>query len=127
MNGPNLTNDQAGALENWLFAIPAPVPSVVDPARAERGQAIFDRADVKCSTCHSGARLTNSATVDVGTGGAFQVPPLVGVATHAPFLHDGCAGTLRERFTTCRTPSHGDTSMLSAAELDDLIGYLESL
>ena len=35
-------------------------------------------------TCHSGALFTNNATVDVGTGRAFQVPSLRGVAWRAP-------------------------------------------
>jgi hypothetical protein len=56
-----------------------------------RGQAIFeDAAHAACTICDSGPELTNDASVDVGTGGTFQVPRLLGVAWRAPFLHDGC-------------------------------------
>jgi hypothetical protein len=45
-------------------------------------------------------------------------------------MHDGCAATLRERFTdpTCGGGDrHGRTSELSPAQVDDLIAYLMSL
>ena len=57
-----------------------------------------DTARAGCITCHSGPRLTNAQTVDVGTGAPFQVPSLVGVGTRGPFMHDGCAKTLDDRF-----------------------------
>jgi hypothetical protein len=63
----------------------------------------------------------------VGTGGAFQVPPLVGLGWRAPFLHDGCAGTLADRFGSCATSGHGNTSSLSSGDLSDLVAYLETL
>lgn len=72
-------------------------------------------------------KLTNNATVDVGTGGAFQVPPLVGLGWRAPFLHDGCAATLADRFGSCATSQHGSTGSLSAGEIADLTAYLETL
>ena len=42
-------------------------------------------------------------------------------------MHDGCAATLEERFTTCATPGHGSTSGLSAENLSDLVSYLQTL
>jgi cytochrome c peroxidase len=64
----------------------------------------------------------------VGTGGVFQVPSLVGIAYRAPFLHTGCAQTLRDRFApACGGDQHGQTAQLSDAEIDDLVAYLESL
>jgi hypothetical protein len=128
MSGVVLQSDQVSVLERWVEAVPAPPsPSWVDPAAASRGKAVFDRAAVGCASCHSGAKLTNNATVDVGTGGSFQVPPLVGVGWRAPFLHDGCAPTLADRFGACATPGHGNTSTLSAGDLSDLETYLETL
>jgi hypothetical protein len=66
---------------------------------------------------------------DVGTGQAFKVPTLRGVWTRAPFMHTGCAQTLRDRFTApCGGgDSHGLTSSLSASDVDDLVRYLETL
>jgi len=64
----------------------------------------------------------------VGTGGEFQVPPLLGVGDRAPYLHDGCAPTLRDRFGPCGGgDEHGHTSHLGPADLDDLVAYLSTL
>jgi hypothetical protein len=71
---------------------------------------------------------TNNALVFVGTGGMFKVPSLVGVAARAPYMHDGCAATLRDRFGTCGGgDAHGRTSGLTEAQLADLAAFLESL
>jgi DNA-binding beta-propeller fold protein YncE len=128
MNGATLPRDQLGALESWVERIPAPkAPSWVDSASAQRGQAIFERGDVGCTACHSGPKLTNNQTVNVGTGAAFQVPPLVGVGWRTPLLHDGCAQTLADRFGACATPQHGSIGSLSAQDVADLVAYLETL
>jgi cytochrome c peroxidase len=72
--------------------------------------------------------LTTNALVDVGTRGTFKVPSLVGVGARAPFLHDGCAITLTDRFGSCGGgETHGHTAHLTAAQLADLVAYLESL
>jgi hypothetical protein len=128
MSGAQLTDSQLTALRSWVERIPAPPPPAwVDAAAAQRGRALFERADVGCSTCHVGAKLTNNATLDVGTGGRFQVPPLVGVGWRTPLLHGGCASTMADRFGPCATPQHGSTSGLSAADVSDLVAYLETL
>ena len=77
-----------------------------------------------------GTLLTNNATVDVGTGAAFQVPSLRGVSWRAPLMHDGCATTLTDRFTSAACgggDKHGVTSGLTDAALGDLVVYLQSL
>jgi len=128
MGGASLAGDQMGALKSWVEAIPAPpAPSWLDMASAQRGKAIFQRADVGCSTCHSGAKFTDNLTVDVGTGGSFQVPPLIGVGWRMPLLHSGCALSIADRFGACATPGHGSTAALAAQDLTDLGTYLESL
>lgn len=129
MRGPSLDDPQKEVLQQWLFALPpAPARPTKDAATIARGKALFESTNVGCATCHNGPRLTTSASVDVGTGGIFQVPSLLGVGSHAPYLHDGCAQTLRERFDRrCTTDMHGKTSALSSSEIDDLVGYLESL
>jgi hypothetical protein len=128
MNGPSLVDDQKSTLQGWLFALPAPSASTsLDAASVARGRALFESPGVGCTRCHAGPRYTTSATVDVGTGGSFQVPSLVGVSARAPYLHDGCAATLLERFGSCGGSKHGDTSKLSATELDDLVNFLGTL
>jgi hypothetical protein len=128
MNGQHLASAQEVALEGWVQSIPAPpAPSWVDATSAQRGQAIFADDTVGCAGCHSGAKMTNNVTTDVGTGGLFQVPPLIGVGWRAPLLHDGCATTLADRFGKCSTPKHGQIGSLSPANITDLVSYLQTL
>ena len=128
MSGPELTDGQLGATLSWIDGQPRMArASAADSAAAARGEAAFAKAG--CAACHAGARFTNGETVDVGTGGAFQVPSLVGVGNHPPYLHDGCAATLADRFLpTCGGGDrHGTPSVLSAGELGDLVTYLGTL
>jgi hypothetical protein len=129
MGGPELQPAHVQALGAWIDTLRpnAPMRSAEDAA-AVRGKVLFDSTAVGCASCHSGALLTNNTTVDVGTGGMFQVPSLVGVAYHQPFMHTGCAETLHQRFDpTCGGNKHGNTAHLSPNELGDLVAYLETL
>ena len=105
----------------------AAAANVGHPNAAAAGRAIFQRADVGCSVCHSGAKFTNNTTVDVGTGGAFQVPPLVGVGWRTPLMHDGCAATIADRFGSCATSQHGNIASLSPTDITNLTAYLQTL
>ena len=128
MGGVHQTPERAAALQAWVFELqpPAPLRSATDAA-ALRGQALFD-GQAECNTCHSGSKLTNNRTVDVGTGEPLQVPALVGIAYRAPFIHNGCASTLRDRFDpVCGGATHGKAAQLNASQIDDLVAYLETL
>jgi mono/diheme cytochrome c family protein len=131
MAGPPLAADQKMALETWIDTIPAmPATAGLDAGAVARGKAVFTDATVGCAACHAGALLTNNATADVGTGQPFQVPSLRGVSWRAPFMHNGCAATLAERFssTACSGgDKHGVTSKLTTAQIGDLTAYLQSL
>jgi hypothetical protein len=128
MSGVTLQSAQMDVLTNWVQSVPAPpAPTWVNADAAQRGHVLFDRADVGCVTCHSGAKFTNNQTMDVGTGGLFQVPPLVGVGWRTPLLHGGCAATIADRFGVCATPQHGSIGSLTAANISDLTAYLETL
>lgn len=131
MAGTLLSGDEINALQAWIDSIPPPPATAgLDAAAVARGKALFDDSKIACASCHSGALLTNNATVDVGTGRAFQVSSLRGVAWRAPFMHDGCATTLSARFgvPSCGGgDKHGSTSGLTATEVDDLVAYLQSL
>lgn len=129
MGGVPQSEARVAALGDWIFAQHAPVAirAADDPAVAH-GKSLFESETVGCGKCHNGAKLTNNKSEDVGTGGVFQVPSLVGIAYRAPFIHTGCAPTLRERFDpNCGGDKHGNTLQLAPNELDDLIAYLESL
>lgn len=129
MAGPLLRDDQHLALTKWIDRIPElPVSPPGDPAAADRGKALFADTTVGCASCHSGPRLSNNASVNVGTGRALQVPSLRGLAFRAPYLHTGCANTLLDRFGACGGgDDHGKTSHLTPAQLADLVTYLETL
>ncbi|MEO8904505.1 MAG: cytochrome-c peroxidase [Polyangiaceae bacterium] len=131
MAGPLLSDEQKNALQSWVDSVPAlPKTADLDTPAVARGQALFLDASVGCSSCHSGSLLTNNQTVDVGTGSAFQVPSLLGVSWRAPYLHNGCAATLAERFSlpSCGGgDKHSVTSTLSAAQVGDLVTYLQAL
>ncbi len=117
-------------VERWIDAIPAmPRSEPVNIEAVARGEVLFNDEVVGCASCHSGAMLTNNKSVDVGTGKEFQVPSLVGIASRAPFMHDGCAPTLQARFGGyCGGgDAHGRTSHLSQDQIADLVSYLETL
>jgi cytochrome c peroxidase len=118
------------AIARWVDSQPAlPAREVADPAAVARGEVLYNDATVACASCHGGDLLTNSKSEDVGTGQVFQVPSLRGVVSRAPYMHDGCAPTLRDRFDpSCGGgDAHGRTSHLTEAQIDDLVAYLESL
>ncbi len=131
MAGGQVDTQGVGALASWLDKIPTiPTSQTADDATLVRGQTLF--ASAGCVACHNGPDFTNGQTVSVGTGSqsqAFQVPQLHGLAMRAPYMHDGCAATLHDRFALpCGGgASHGNASALSEAQLGDLIAYLETL
>jgi DNA-binding beta-propeller fold protein YncE len=131
MSGEMLGPRKINAFAHWIDALPlVPTSPPADAEAAARGKALFDDAVVGCASCHSGDKLTNHENADVGTGKAFQVPSLVGVAHRGPFMHDGCAPTLRARFEpgACGGgDAHGKTSHLDEGQISDLVAYLDSL
>ena len=86
---------QIASLGEWLDGLPAlRPPPPEDEAAVERGRALFHDARQGCSGCHGGRSFTNSTNQDVGTGGRFQVPTLIGVGYRFPVMHDGGAASL---------------------------------
>jgi hypothetical protein len=128
MGGVHQSPQRIAALEQWMYELQAPAAprAATDPA-ALRGKALFDGV-AECASCHNGSRFSSGQTRDVGTGEPLQVPSLVGVAYRTPLMHDGCASDLRGRFAPdCGGALHGKTEGLIAAQIDDLIAYLETL
>jgi mono/diheme cytochrome c family protein len=130
MGGMHQSPARVEALADFMFGLHAPPPSVsADDAAAVRGKALFESPEVGCAECHAGAGIKSRESHDVGTGETLQVPSLRSIEYRAPFMHDGCAPTLRARFDLAcgGGDQHGHTSQLSAAELDDLVAYQRSL
>ncbi len=128
MGGFAVAPKYGNALAAWIDKLPPMKLGSTEGDAAQRGKALFESAEVACSSCHNGTHFTNNQSYDVGTGEKLQVPTLLGIALHPPFMHDGCAATLEERFNaSCGGTAHGNTSQLSAAQLSDLISYLKTL
>lgn len=109
---------------------------------ALRGKAVFNSAETKCATCHSGPLYADSTPQtkivrhNVGTGDdpaeklppEYDTPTLLGLYRTAPYLHHGKAQTLEEIFTKFNPQDmHGKTSHLKPEELADLVEFLKSL
>lgn len=113
---------------------PACSPDGALSAAARRGQAIFERQDTACATCHPAPLYTNLKSYDVGSRheldseSEFDTPTLVEVFRTGPWLHDGSAVTLEQCFREFnKEDKHGKTSQLSDEELDDLLEFVRSL
>ena len=128
MGGFAQSPERVAALNSWLETMPVVAGPELDAAAVARGKALFESSATECATCHAGEQLTRSGSFDVGTGKAFQVPSLVGIRNRAPFMHDGCAETLADRFDeSCGGNKHGKINQLNQAEINDLVTYMESL
>ncbi|MGD8861360.1 MAG: cytochrome c [Myxococcales bacterium] len=133
MGGVHQSDERRGAMASWMFSLTPPPAMVADDDEAAmRGKAIFESAEVGCADCHAGRAMTDNLSYDVGTGEPghmLQVPSLRGVAYRGPFIHTGCAETLRDRFDPdCGGGDrHGRTSQLNDTQIDDLVAYLRSL
>jgi DNA-binding beta-propeller fold protein YncE len=132
MRGPKLSDDQADDLVAYLRTL-TPAPPLgrfrdsADRATVARGREAFDRQG--CGTCHAPPTYTTPRTYDVGLVDeaglrAFNPPSLRGVSQGGPFFHDGRAATLADVFARHRHQIRGD---IAAAELADLLAFLESL
>ncbi len=123
------TVDEVDNLSLWLDTLPvAKLTPALDPSAVQRGAELFKDPTLACDQCHSGNKHTDRQLYDVATGGRFITPSLVGVGLRSPLMHDGCAGTLQERFSGCGGgDQHGVVSSLSERELGDLVAYLRSL
>ena len=132
MGGPSVSADYSDLLQDWLDSLPiytGPAPATPE-ARAAimRGDTVFRSLPNSCDTCHRGPNFTNARTMNIGTGGSFQVPSLTGVRFRAPYMHNGCATSLAARGMSreCFGPMHPGYDF-TAAEESDLLAFLNSI
>ena len=82
--GTDLVSSKLPALQAYQLSLAAPLPPVgsFDPNAALRGKAVFDGAG-QCSTCHSGALLTDANTTLHAPADVVSEPEPGGVASYA--------------------------------------------
>ncbi len=122
-------------LASFIDSLPPPSSPGPPSEAALRGQAIFNRADVGCVTCHPTPLYTDLQKHDVGTvtadekiGPEFDTPTLKGLWDSAPYFHDGSAATLRDTLTRPSSGSEHDVrGRLTEPEIADLIAFLLAL
>lgn len=132
MGGSPMPSSDVARLVEWMDGVPATQSHpLADAQSIARGEQHFTSPEVGCSTCHLGDALTDNALHQVRWGEApLKTPSLLGVGTRAPYMHDGCALTLEDRFADVGCGGgdlHGETSLLSTDDLRDLIAYLRTL
>lgn len=132
MGGVFESKERLASLEDWMFTRVVPEMPEGDRDIVARGKALFHSAEVGCGSCHSGSAFTDNNSYNVGTTPKqepLQVPPLNGLLLRPPYMHNGCAKTLHERFSAeCGGgDNHGRTSQLSAIEIDELVAYMRTL
>ncbi len=129
MGGPEESPERIAALERYVYGLKRrPAARAIEDDAVVRGKALFESERIGCSGCHSGPKFTTGETKDIGKGAPTQIPSLVAVSARAPYMHDGCAATLRDRFDpACGGTAHGHPELLDDAGLDDLVAYLETL
>ncbi len=128
MGGRPVSENVAEGLLTWMDGL-APVrvtPSGNADAIA-RGEALFFSPDLACASCHAGPAYTSAGAQDIGHGMPLETPSLVGVGGRGPWMHDGCALTLEQRFldAECGGTLHGGT--VDPADVPDMVAYLETL
>lgn len=137
---PDLVKPKLAALREYQFSLvkPTPEPGSFDRVGAKRGKKVFNGAG-KCSTCHIPPVYTDvnlgvlHDAAETGMDGAYarrtttkryRTTPLRGLATHAPYFHDGSAATLKD------VVEHYDRQLklkLREKQKEDLVEFLKSL
>jgi hypothetical protein len=128
LGGSGLEPADIKALAAYLEAQPAPRRPTEDTAAVARGKHLFD-GELGCNTCHDGAAHTDRTRHDLGSDmKQVDTPSLVGVASSAPYYHDGSAATLPALLRDTATV-HGmaDTAHLSDGQIADVVAYLATL
>jgi mono/diheme cytochrome c family protein len=142
---PDLVSAKLAALQAYQLSLAAPTPSAAtfDAVAAARGRQVFEGAG-QCSSCHTGALLTDAntrlhapseAVSEPEPNGApsyasrsatkmYRTAPLHGLWQHPPYFHNGIALTLEAVVDLYNTRKGLN---LTAQQKADLVQYLKSL
>ncbi len=129
LGGTGISVAQARDLRAFLDSMPRPrTPSVRDPVAVARGKTLFNGTS-GCITCHSGPRLTDGRRYNLSADNMkIDTPSLIGLASSAPYYHDGSAQTLRAALMENGSiHGMGQSVSLTEPQMDDLVAYLETL
>ncbi len=129
--GNDLTLRKLLDVQAWQRSITSPAPGAFDAAMAEQGFLLFN-GKASCAGCHRSAEFTGpvvTARITLnapqgGLAGGIKTPGLRGVASTAPYFHDGSARTLREVLDVY---AGRVTPGLSDDEKNAVVEYLKSL
>ena len=130
LGGSGINVRQAGDIAAFLTEQSAPrTPTVASSTAVKRGKHLFASKDVGCISCHSGALRTNRKSYEFADDiTKVDTPALVGLASSAPYYHDGSAPTLRSLLLeNGSVHGMGKLAHLSDENVDDLIAYLKAL
>jgi YVTN family beta-propeller protein len=135
--GPKWTKSQVIYLDNPAFDA-APVagsvprdPGITNVAAQIRSYTVAANTitfieNVGTFAAASPIEIRSNAQGALG-GIGFNVPSLLGIAYHAPYLHAGAAQTLEEVFPLHNLPGGTIQSVLSAQQQTDLLVFLRSI
>jgi cytochrome c peroxidase len=145
VNNPDIVTPLLPALQAYQLSLQKPVASLanLDAAAIERGRQVFNGAG-KCATCHTGALFTDAnsrlhpasdVVSEPEPNGApslasrsatkeYRTTPLRGLASHAPYFHNGVAATLEAVVDLYNTKK---ALGLTAQQKADLVTYLKTL
>lgn len=128
MGGSGASATLADSVAAYIDWTRQPQPSwALAAAAVERGRLLFEREDVACASCHPAPTYTDGQSHAILGSTTVNTPTLRGIASSAPYLHDGSRGTLRDVISMAVTGSMGDASGLSDSDLADLEAFLKSL
>ena len=123
MGGQMPRAEEIESFSAWIDALPAmPGEPIADTGAVERGRTLFEDDAMGCASCHSGPRRTNNQSIDVGTGGRFQVPGLYELSYRPTYFHDGSADSL-----DAVVASHGNSTSFDDTQRADLVAFLRTL
>jgi CxxC motif-containing protein (DUF1111 family) len=147
---PETDRDTLDGMTAFIAFLAPPPRSRVDVALESRGEEVFEA--VGCASCHVPMLQTGEGVevraytdlllhdvaepdalgIEEGDAGIhdFRTPPLWGLATSAPYMHDGRASTIEgaiEKHAGEGAASQDEVTKLSASDREALLAFLRSL
>ncbi len=133
LGGNGIAQSDAKDLKAYLESLPTvranTATDIATLSSQKRGQHIFNDKSVGCRSCHSGKNYSDGKSYEFTEDIAkVNTPSLLGLASSAPYYHDGSATTLRDLvLENGSVHGMGGLDSLKNQEVDDLVAFLETL